>query len=196
MVAIGRCQLPAAFAPLRVGETAQLDHLAVAFHRHAVHLASVRAVIVHLHARGDLVIEGQVPHGALDDGLEGGRYAYHRNALLVPRIHSLPGLLAHMRGHAFVIEIMKEGVHLGLGLAGEGAEHQPAHPRLVLRQAQLVRRGPQPDAQQHRGVEHAKLCKMLHQHDGRVAVKRSAVEIERGKPHRALPVAACRLHCL
>ena len=114
----------------------------------------------------------------------------------MPCVHGLPGLLAHMRSHAFVIEIMQEGIHFGLGLAGEGAKHQPAHPRLALRQSQLVGRGPQPDAQQHRRVEHAQLRQMQHQHDGRVAVKRGAVEIERGKPHRALPVAACRLHCL
>ena len=196
MVTVCRDQLPSAFAPLRVGETAQLYHLAIAFHRHAVHLAGVRAVIVHLHARGNLVIEGQVAHGALDNRLEACRYANHRNVLLMPRIYCPTGLFAHMRGHAFVIEIMQEGVHLCLGLAGEGAEHQPTHPCLALRQAQLVCRGPQPDAQQHRGIEHAKLRKMLHQHDGRVPVKRGAIEIERGKPHRALPVAACRLHCL
>ena len=95
------------------------------------------------------------------------------------------GGLAGFDVDALVVELGEEGVHLGGGLALERREHETAHGRLVLRQAQLVGGRPQKDAEDDSLLQHLATQKVADQQHGRVARDAGAVEVEHGKARLA-----------
>ena len=96
-----------------------------------------------------------VLHGRGHDGLEGGRHADHGMTLGLVGPHGRLGIGAKALIDEAIVEVVEEPVHLADGTAGEGAEHKPTHPALVLGQARLVASSPTEDAGHHRGGEHA-----------------------------------------
>ena len=185
MVAVRVGELPVARPETAIAEAAHGGQLLLPLHRQALHRAGVGAVGGHAHARGYLVVERMVLHGAQDDRLERGRDDHHGVPRLGVGAHGGIRLEPEQRRDALVVELGEEGVHLGGGLALERREHEAAHGRLVLRQAQLVGGRPQKDAEDDSLLQHLATQKVADQQHGRVARDAGAVEVEHGKARLA-----------